>query len=108
MSKNMTRENRVSQYEVETGKTYTVEMGLYMWAVENEGHESVTKVTVTDMMGEQKKGHMCDVTFRCENTGESFTHHLDNGYVVGRAGNTEGVPDVTDVGKGVRYYEGDA
>lgn len=92
---------RVSRSDVEEGETYVFEWSPYGWARENEGAEGRVKVTVdkvSDLVG--------DIEMTEAASGQ-YLNDLGEGrsQVMGRADNTEGVPDVTDTGIGGRYYE---
>lgn len=85
--------------EVEEGERYVFDWSPYTWAYENEGYDAVVVVTIDDIstfLGDIK------MTTRdgryLKNLGEGRPQ------VMGRADNTENVPDVTDVGRGGFYY----
>lgn len=91
---------RVPRDEVEEGERYIFEWSPYSWAAENEGYVGRVWVTVTDVsdiVGDIKME--ADDGSYLNNLGEKRPQ------VLGRAENTTGVPDLTDVGLGGRFYE---
>lgn len=89
----------IPRSDVEEGESYVYKWSPYEWARKNEGYEGVAVVTVDDvseLVGDIKM--TTDDGMYLKDLGEGRPQ------VMGRADNTEDVPDVTDVGRGGRFY----
>lgn len=84
---------------IEEGERYVFDWSPYTWARDNEGHEGPVVVTIEDV-----SNLLGDIEMRTDDG--KYLNNLGEGraQVMGRADNTDGVPDVTDVGRGGRYY----